>query len=236
MRAQPNAGILREAFSSHQKDELCPETLRQILAEIILRHRITDMLGAIIRDEKRVEELTGHAYSHTNGFDKLVLDSLGEFGCKLRLHVWWDNQNDEESTVHDHPWDFASCLLAGEMTMRLYEEDHSAPQAFVKTLYPTQAIPGVREPVIVGGSRLKCIGVSEYAAGMTYVLSRRELHSVRLLSDRLITLVLQGPHVQDTSRVYVKRRSELRSPIVDKYFSSTEIRRKCTWLFEYFAE
>jgi hypothetical protein len=223
MRVQPNAGILREAFASQYKDNLCPELLRRTLENIVNRHKITDVLRGILCSRKRVQELTGHAYFHTNGFDKLVLDSLGEFGCKLRLHVWRGNGKEVESTVHDHPWDFASHLVAGKMTMRLYEEDHEGLEFFIKAQYPTKALPEIREPITMGRARLKCTDVSKYEIGMAYALTRGQLHSVTPMSERLVTLVLQGPHFQNTSRVYARRESELRSPMVQEYFSSAEI-------------
>jgi hypothetical protein len=51
----------------------------------------------------------------------LRLDDRREF----RLHVWDPTYStgDDDPPIHDHPYDFTSTIIAGEMTNTVYEED-----------------------------------------------------------------------------------------------------------------
>lgn len=53
------------------------------------------------------------------GLMSLRLDDRREH----RLHVWDPNYWVREPPIHDHPYDFISTIIAGEMTNTRYEED-----------------------------------------------------------------------------------------------------------------
>lgn len=58
-----------------------------------------------------------------------VMQEIGLLGLRLddkreyRLHVWDPSSCVGEPLVHDHPFDFTSTVIAGEMTNTRYEED-----------------------------------------------------------------------------------------------------------------
>ena len=59
------------------------------------------------------------------------MQDIGLLGLRLddrrryRLHVWDPHYGRGEPPVHDHPYDFTSTVIAGEMTNTRYEEDSS---------------------------------------------------------------------------------------------------------------
>jgi hypothetical protein len=57
-----------------------------------------------------------------------TMQEIGLLGLRLdnrreyRLHVWDPSHCEHEPPVHDHPFDFTSTIIAGEMTNTLYRE------------------------------------------------------------------------------------------------------------------
>jgi hypothetical protein len=60
-----------------------------------------------------------------------VIQDIGLLGLRLddrkefRLHLWDPDYATCEPPVHDHPFDFTSTIIAGEMTNTRYQEDAS---------------------------------------------------------------------------------------------------------------
>jgi len=58
-----------------------------------------------------------------------VMQEIGLLGLRLddqreyRLHVWDPSSSVGEPPIHDHPFDFTSTVIAGEMTNTRYKED-----------------------------------------------------------------------------------------------------------------
>jgi hypothetical protein len=57
------------------------------------------------------------------------MQEIGLMGLRLderrehRLHVWDPSHCDGEPPIHDHPYDFTSTIIAGELTNTRYEQD-----------------------------------------------------------------------------------------------------------------
>jgi hypothetical protein len=67
-----------------------------------------------------LEHADDHAWTMQDiGLLALRLDDKREY----RLHVWGPRHSVGELPVHDHPFDFTSTVIAGEMTNTLYAED-----------------------------------------------------------------------------------------------------------------
>ena len=65
-------------------------------------------------DEAELARLAGLSFSHPNGFDRLVIASDPDSGARLRVHVWWNGgRTTGAGHIHNHPWTFASRILAG---------------------------------------------------------------------------------------------------------------------------
>ncbi len=58
-----------------------------------------------------------------------VMQEIGLLGLRLdeqreyRLHVWYPSESGGEPPIHDHPFDFTSTVIVGEMTNTRYVED-----------------------------------------------------------------------------------------------------------------
>jgi hypothetical protein len=63
-----------------------------------------------------------------------VIQDIGLLGLRLddrreyRLHVWGPSYRVGEPPVHDHPFDFTSTIIAGEMTNTRYDEHPSGAE------------------------------------------------------------------------------------------------------------
>ncbi len=88
-----------------------------------------------------------------------------------RLHVWDPTDCVGEPPVHDHPYDFTSTIIAGEMTNTRYEED-PAGDAYVRFRYPPGADVERRSDTV----RLSSASTT-FTEGHQYVQLARELHA-----------------------------------------------------------
>ena len=68
------------------------------------------------------------------GLMSLRLDDRREY----RLHIWDTSNCVEEPPIHDHPYDFTSTIIAGEMTNTRYEEDPAGDE-YVRFRFPPGA-------------------------------------------------------------------------------------------------
>jgi hypothetical protein len=68
------------------------------------------------------------------GLMSLRLDDRREY----RLHIWDPSYCVGETPIHDHPYDFTSTIIAGEMTNIRYEEDATGDE-YVRFRYTPDA-------------------------------------------------------------------------------------------------
>ncbi|MFN8025812.1 MAG: hypothetical protein U0W40_05455 [Acidimicrobiia bacterium] len=92
---------------------------------------------------------------------------------ECRVHVWAPQRCDGEPLVHDHPFDFASTIVVGEMTNTRYVEDPLGEE-FVRTRY----LPGTEHERTTDTVHL--VGAAEtIGAGATYSQRAGQLHDSR---------------------------------------------------------
>jgi hypothetical protein len=103
------------------------------------------------------------------GLMALRLDDRREF----RLHVWAPEDDAEEPAIHDHPYDFTSVVVAGELTNTTYEED-LAGEEFVRFRYRPPAEDQRRSD----GIRLSAT-TTTLRAGKEYRQLAHQLHASR---------------------------------------------------------
>jgi len=101
------------------------------------------------------------------GLMSLRLDERREY----RLHVWDPSHWDGEPPVHDHPYDFTSTILAGEVTNTRYEEDPAGDE-FVRFRYS----PGAEGERRSDAVRLSST-VTIFKEGSQYHQLAHELHA-----------------------------------------------------------
>jgi hypothetical protein len=101
------------------------------------------------------------------GLMSLRLDDRREY----RLHIWDPTCCVGESPIHDHPYDFTSMIIAGELTNTRYEEDPAGDE-YVRFRYS----PGAE-----GDRRSDAVKLSStsttFTAGNQYRQIARELHA-----------------------------------------------------------
>jgi hypothetical protein len=113
---------------------------------------------------------------------------------RFRLNLWnSDFTVPNVSTIHDHPWDFTSLVVAGEMENRRYYMRRE-PVAGVSLRAPTHSYTTIRTGV--GGGLIKaepqhCVLVpfsrESYSPGDTYAQRASEIHETKF-KDGSITL------------------------------------------------
>jgi hypothetical protein len=58
-----------------------------LIAELGHPNNVVPLLQTISSDPEHLSDSASRSYSHSNGFDKIVLFSGADY--KLRLHLWW---------------------------------------------------------------------------------------------------------------------------------------------------
>ena len=79
-------------------------------------------------DARGTKALVHQILTHAQDYPWRMQDEIGLLGLRLddrreyRLHVWDPTHSVEQPPVHDHPSDFVSTVVAGEITNTLYDE------------------------------------------------------------------------------------------------------------------
>lgn len=148
---------------------------------------------------KIFENYGGYSWS-LQGLGMLRLNLSRE----LRLHVWDARfAVPNVSTIHDHPWDFESEIVVGELTNQTYGCYDTASR-FMNSKYNKQTIicgpggcaMGEPEKVFLDPDRPKT-----YRAGDIYKQKRDEIHDTTYL-DGTVTLVTRTFY-EDTEHAHV---------------------------------
>jgi hypothetical protein len=101
------------------------------------------------------------------GLMSLRLDDRREY----RLHVWDPSDCGGEPPIHDHPYDFTSTIIAGEMTNTRYEEDPAGDE-HVRFRYS----PGAEDERRSDTVRLSSSAIT-FTEGSQYLQLAHELHA-----------------------------------------------------------
>jgi hypothetical protein len=232
MRLQPSVGILRRQLEGQESRHDSARDLSNILKRIRSRYSVEELISEVTKSTKKAAQLVGQAYHHNNGFDRIVIDSISEFGLKLRLHVWWNGgRSADESNIHNHSWNFASSVIFGVVTMKRYVESGGSDATYTKARYATLARAKANARLTIEGhADLRCVSEKRFEANSLYSLSHADLHSVVMPPCATATLVLQGRHAVQFTTVYAKELNQLRNPYHPRYFSRNEILNKLTRL------
>jgi hypothetical protein len=88
-----------------------------------------------------------------------------------RLHVWDPSDCVEEPPIHDHPYDFTSTIVAGELTNTRFEEDPAGDE-YVRFRYPPGAEVERQSDAVRLSSR-----ATLFTEGNQYLQLAHELHA-----------------------------------------------------------
>jgi hypothetical protein len=126
-------------------------------------------------DNSQDQTLVRTILEHAEGFAWTMQD-IGLLGLRLgerreyRLHVWAPGDRTHQPPVHDHPFDFTSTVVVGEMTNTRYVEDPSGVE-FRRERYS----PGDEEARRADTVRLSAT-TTTLTAGARYSQLAHELH------------------------------------------------------------
>ena len=124
------------------------------------------------RTQLRVRTILEHASDHA-----WTLQDIGLLGLRLgarreyRLHVWAPSFGRTEPPIHDHPFDFESMVVVGEITNVRFVED-PAGTAFHRVRYSPFAHDVRRTDTV----RLSPAATTTHPAGDHYRQASHELH------------------------------------------------------------
>ena len=110
-----------------------------------------------------------------------VMQEIGLLGLRLddereyRLHVWDPSSGAGEPPIHDHPFDFTSTVIAGEMTNTRYREDPLGVEYRRVRYTPPNEDDRSRDTVRLAGT------ATTITAGGQYHQLAHELHDSRQL-------------------------------------------------------
>jgi hypothetical protein len=150
------------------------------------------------------------------GFDKFLLFSTKQY--QLRLHVWWPTAGQEyHEDIHNHRFDFVSCILLGRVVVELYEIaafgqrrvlliDHSRPEGCSAYSLTT-----------IGDVFVDQVSTHELVGGSAYITRSDSLH--RVVPDRetlLATLFLKRAPVRSDADVLVEPATAGRATTVNR--------------------
>ncbi len=114
-----------------------------------------------------LEDPTGRPWRVSEiGLLGLRLDPAGEY----RLHLWDPESRTDDDPIHDHPFDFASTVVVGEITNTIYDENPSGLEYQRHRYDPTDESRRSTDTIRLSGTSARI------AAGGSYEQSAHELH------------------------------------------------------------
>jgi hypothetical protein len=133
------------------------------------------------------------------------MQDIGLLGLRLddrrvyRLHVWFPSYSVGEPPVHDHPFDFTSTIIAGEITNTRYDENPNGVE-YRRTRYsPPNEDARTTDTVRLSGT------ATTLTAGGHYSQLAHELHDSRQLPGT-VTVIRRA--FKDVRELTVCRRGE----------------------------
>ena len=185
---------------SAAKNPLSPHSL-SYLSEIT-DENVIELLRLLINNAHIMKEIAERSYSHTLGFNKIVL-AEGEYGERVRLHLWDEKgnvHNIDNTDIHDHYWDFSSLILEGCLHSRIYEISEICGNQYYKISHNSRP-NGDYLLNSAGSTKLKTIKDFIITKGQVHHLKNDELHST-VNKQYTITLVLQGPRQAKKNTIF----------------------------------
>jgi hypothetical protein len=135
-----------------------------------------------------------------------VMQEIGLLGLRLddkreyRLHVWDPSSSVGEPPIHDHPFDFTSTVIAGEMTNTRYKEDPLGVE-YRRVRYTPPNEDDRRSDTV----RLSGMATTLTAGGQYHQLAH-ELHDSRQLPGTVT--IIRRTFTRDVSELTVCNREE----------------------------
>lgn len=177
----------------------------EMLKEISKFNNVNSILMSVLQNSALLYEISKRSYKHSNGFYKIVLGELDVCGAKLRLHIWKSSAYTikfEDNDIHNHRWDFASLILAGEFLHEVYDFDSDGKICLYHYHYFSPEKSNVFSLDFVGKNNIKKTREFIQKPGECYYLSSNILHKVRVSGENIsATLFLQSPVIKGNTDI-----------------------------------
>ncbi len=129
------------------------------------------------------------AYQHPNGFSKIRLATIPEYDWVVRIHVW--DHSAADSDIHCHRWNFASRVLAGSLTEKIYDISDQSAGSWRK--FRCRSALGVYSLDHLGSCDIALAETLVYRAGDSYQRTASTFHRASSDSNSpTVTLFIQG--------------------------------------------
>jgi hypothetical protein len=160
------------------------------------------------------------AYRHPNGFTKIRLASLSDYGWAVRLHVW--DRKSSDCDIHSHRWNFASRILAGTLTEETYELAIGTGEYAAYHCAPSVA--GRYSLEFRQNCDVRLINRDQYGRGASYHRDAETLHMAYISSaSQGVTLFIQGSERASSTRVIRRSTSNTEKNLVYPKLNITEL-------------
>lgn len=217
--------LLDRIVTSAERDESL--NLHEGLSDLVNQQFVSNLLEAILVDDKHLGSIASRSYAHYNNFDKLVLISSLEPRYDLRMHVWWPKPYTKATeNIHNHKWDFSSVLLKGSYSFELYEESTNGREMYEYD-YVTRSGSDTYQMPFLRRANLELMSEGCMRAGDSYSLPHNILH--RVICDHsttTVSLIIRGRKKKDRASVFTQEISEIDQTIDSPVFSVSAISKK----------
>jgi len=180
-----------------------PADLRALLSYLDASAFLDIISDVTANDSHELSALASNSFRHRNGFIRLVLALGDDCSSKLRVHLWSGQQR--SSQIHNHSWHFASRIMHGALEAQEYELAAAGADAHQISVIPNKsaALAGRESRLEPSPVSPRATKLRRYYTGDLYNLAAGKFHAVHAIEAASVTLVLQGSHVFQESRVLV---------------------------------
>jgi hypothetical protein len=185
--------ILASGLPSDPLVNQAPDAAMTVLRRITHDGQIGELLRGI-RDDPSAAHCAALSYRHPLGFESILLIDE-QPGFRLRLHVWWPDDEPGVEHVHNHRFMLATVVLLGRYDMQIYQPSAAGLQM---DEYRERSVPDGKTWHLehVGLTGLRPLTSVSVGKGSGYALATDVLHRVRVPEGTLcVTLFLTTPAV-----------------------------------------
>lgn len=198
------------------------DALESAVNEIVQHGYLAEYLHDLLGDPKSsYADQSPVGYRHPNGFTKIRLAALSDYGWAIRLHVWAEQSADDN--IHSHRWKFASRILSGNLIEETY--DITAGAGEYAKYYCAPSIQGRYSLEFQHNCDVRPVRRDLYQPGASYARDAKTLHMAFTDStSRAVTLFIQGSEEATFTTVIRGPGSDVSSNVVAPRCSKTELK------------
>ena len=197
-----------------------------IIKSLIIDKKLLQYLEYILKSQPiKIKEILSKSYIHYNGFYKITLLDSIDPKFKLRLHFWAKQPTRLYSeNIHDHKWNYSSCVLKGNLTMEEYKLSKNGKTKFSYEYLPINN-SGTHKLNYLGKKEYKKLDERNLTESSIYFYEYFKLHRIiPNIYEDCATLLFHGPYV-NSDNVLIGSENEIISNenMVSKKITQNEL-------------